>query len=389
MGAIGFARFGYTIILPRMKVGLALTDSQTGDIATANMLGYLAFSLFCGMLATRVGYRLVIVASLLLTALSLFLTGVSRGFTSAVIFRFLAGAGGGGANVPMMGLMSIWFAKSRRGLATGISVGGSSFALLICGFILPPIMRSAGASGWAIGWYVIGGITLLIAVLAALILRDSPLGMGLAPVGDTAEDQASESTRDTHSTGSVFRNRTFWILSFIYILFGFSYVIYATFYARYLIDEGGITETTVGLLWSGIGAVSITSGFLWGTLSDRLGRKYALAGIFFLQTGSYLLFALWTSMPGFLISSLLFALTAWSIPAVMSATIGDVFGPSKSSTVFGIVTMIFGIGQATGPFAAGRIAGVSGSFAQAYIAAAVAALIGCVVSLVSLPKSHR
>ena len=391
MGAIGFARFGYTIILPRMKDGLALTDSQTGDIAMANMLGYLAFSLFCGMLAAKVGYRLVIVLSLLLTALALFFTGFSKGFGTAVIFRFFSGAGGGGANVPMMGLMSIWFAKKRRGLATGISVSGSSFALLISGLILPAVMKSGGDTGWSIGWYVLGGITLFVAALGAVLLRNSPDVAGLSPVGESIGDIGAQhpDAAGNSDRGRILGNPVLWMLSLIYICFGFSYVIYATFYARYLIIERGIAESTVGIFWSGIGAVSIASGLIWGGLSDKLGRKYALAGIFFMQTASYLLFSIWRSLPGILLSSFFFALTAWSIPAVMSAAIGDIFGPKKSSTVFGFVTMIFGIGQAAGPFVAGRIADAAGSFAPAYLIAAVTACVGGLLSVGFLPKPSR
>ena len=396
MGAIGFARFGYTIILPRMKSSLHLTDSQTGDIAMANMLGYLAFSLFCGVLASRVGHKLVIVLSLLLTGLSLFITGLARGFAGALLFRFLAGAGGGGANVPMMSLMSIWFAKSRRGLATGITVSGSSFALLISGFILPAIMRSGGDSGWSSGWYVLGGITIGLALVSAFLLKNSPRAKGLLPIG-TSEDGAapsgttSKNDGKADNTGSplrILRRGILWVLALIYLFFGFSYVIYATFYARYLLAELGISERTVGHFWSSIGAISIASGFLSGALSDKLGRKYALAGIFFLQTASYLLFSVAKSMPGILLSSFLFALTAFSIPAVMSAAIGDTFGPENSSTVFGLVTMIFGFGQAAGPFVAGRIAETTGSFASAYLVAASAACIGGLVSLSALPGSR-
>ena len=50
LGALGLARFGYTMILPSMKEGLGLTDSQAGDLATANMIGYLVMAVTCGSL---------------------------------------------------------------------------------------------------------------------------------------------------------------------------------------------------------------------------------------------------------------------------------------------------------------------------------------------------
>ena len=60
IGALGFGRFAYTPILPSMKEGLSFTYTQMGWIGTGNFVGYLAFSLVGGYLATRIGSRLII-----------------------------------------------------------------------------------------------------------------------------------------------------------------------------------------------------------------------------------------------------------------------------------------------------------------------------------------
>ncbi len=41
-GALGLARFGYGMVLPSMQAALNLTNTQTGLLATANLLGYMA-----------------------------------------------------------------------------------------------------------------------------------------------------------------------------------------------------------------------------------------------------------------------------------------------------------------------------------------------------------
>lgn len=379
MCAIGLARFGYTIILPRMKIALSLNNRQTGDIATANMIGYLVFSLLCGMLATKYGPRIVIFFSLLLTAAGLLSTGLAAGFTGVLVARMLAGAGGGGANVPVMGLIASWVPPSKRGLASGIAVSGSSFALLLSGLILPASMATGGSQGWRYGWYIIAGITAAVALLSVVLLKNHP-------PGHTAEGRAH---REKTRFSRILKSKYIWIISVIYICFGFSYVIYATFYARYLTFEGGLSERFVGGLWSGIGAVSISSGFLWGLFSDKFGRKFALAGIFAMQAASFCLFSLWQKTPGYLISSLLFALTAWSIPAVVAAAIGDLLGPEIASAAYGFVTLLFGIGQASAPMIAGRIADATGSFALAFLLAAGVAVGGALLSLFFLPRKTQ
>jgi predicted MFS family arabinose efflux permease len=367
MGAVGFARFGYTLILPRMLTALNLSDTQAGAVATANMLGYLIFSLICGLLATRYGPRVVIVVAIGVTAIALIGTGFSTSFLSASVWRFIAGAGGGGANVPIMGLISGWFVAKRRGLASGMAVSGSSFALLLTGILLPPVMSRQGADGWRSGWFLLGAITLVITVAALLAVKNSP-------------QQALSETKKPQSIASYAKSKKIWILSGLYMLFGFSYVIFATFFARYLVSEGGLSEKTVGSMWSAIGGVSVVSGFLWGVASDRYGRRAALSGIFFVQALAYGIFAFWHTMPGYLVGALLFGLTAWSIPAVMGATVGDFYGPRAAPAVFGFVTLVFGVGQAFGPVVAGRIADATGSYSIAFAMAALVALAGAPLS---------
>ncbi len=47
-GALGLARFGYTMLLPPMQEGLGLDNAQAGGLATANLIGYLVMSLLGG-----------------------------------------------------------------------------------------------------------------------------------------------------------------------------------------------------------------------------------------------------------------------------------------------------------------------------------------------------
>jgi MFS family permease len=103
------------------------------------------------------------------------------------------------------------------------------------------------------------------------------------------------------------------------------------------------------------------------------------------------LFALWPSPPGFVLSAVLFGITAWSIPAIMAATCGDLLGPRLAPAGLGFITLFFGIGQALGPGVAGVIADATHSLSPALLLAAVVALLGAVGSLFlrsSYPKDN-
>lgn len=370
LGALGFGRHGYTVILTSMKEGLGLSEVQAGDLATGNMVGYLVSSVLCGLLASRFGPRVVISISLFLVAAAMLMTGLAASFPVALAARILTGVASAGANVPAMGLVSSWFISRRRGLATGIAVSGSSFGLLITGLAVPAILARSD-HGWRAAWFCLAGGTLLIAIACAVLARNSPA----ARRGSGAARAA-----DPHPLRRVLSSGRIWFLSGIYLLFGFSYIIYSTFFVRFLTSEAGFTTRTAGAMWSGIGLASIASGFLWGMVSDRLGRKYGLAMVYILQCVSFSLFGLWHAPAGYWISAALFALTAWSIPAIMAAAAGDVMGARLASGALGLLTLFFGLGQAAGPFVASRIASGSGSYANAYLLAGGAALAGALLS---------
>jgi sugar phosphate permease len=255
---------------------------------------------------------------------------------------------------------------------------------LITGFLVPLILRRFGGEGWRYSWYFLGSAAAFISLLCLLFLRDPPRGNG---THDSGGSGSSEKRRRTGTiVKKVLTKKYLWILAGIYTAFGFSYVIYATFFTRVLLNSGEYTENQAGFLWSTVGAVSAAAAFFWGWVSDRLGRKYALAMVYGLQGLSFGLFVLWPQPSGFLLSALLFGITGWSIPAIMAASSGDLLGARYAGTAFGIVTLFFGIGQIAGPFTAGRIALASGSYAGAYGIASAVAVAGAVLSLLFLPR---
>ncbi|HUW10745.1 MAG TPA: MFS transporter [Anaerolineae bacterium] len=382
LGALGLARFGYTMILPSMKEGLGLTDSQAGDLATANMIGYLVMAVTCGYLASRFGPRGVIAIFMCIISGSMILTGMAPNYQVALIGRLLTGVGSGGTNVPVMGLVPAWFAAKRRGLAAGMAVSGSSFGMVITGLLVPAILSRWGGVGWRYSWFCLSGFALVIAVLGYVILRNHPRDKGLSPIGAEESDSVAAVPRSSAlQWGLVYRAAPVWHLALIYVLFGFSYIIYTTFFARYLTWEAGFTTEAAGALWSVVGMVSIISGFIWGAVSDIVGRKYGLAIVYFLQFLCFTIFGLWKAPAGYYLSALLFALTAWSIPGIMAAASGDLLGARLAPAALGFITLFFGVGQASGTFVGGRIADFTGSYTAAFVIAGAAALVGAVASL--------
>jgi MFS family permease len=71
----------------------------------------------------------------------------------------------------------------------------------------------------------------------------------------------------------------------------------------------------------------------------------------------------------------IFGLFVWSIPAIMSATVGDYVGPENATKALDFITIFFGAGQIMGPVVAEIIADTTGTFRMIF---GLCALLTCI-----------
>ncbi len=186
---------------------------------------------------------------------------------------------------------------------------------------------------------------------------------------------------------NIYREKIIYLLGAIYFLFGYTYVIYVTFIVTTLVQERGFSESVAGNFWSWVGFLSLFSGPIFGTLSDKLGRKSGLITVFSLQMLSYLLVALKLPDVFLYLSIFCFGIVAWSIPSIMIATVSDYVGAMRAVSAFGFVTFIFALGQISGPAVAGVLAERAGSFSSSFLMAGIFA--GLAILLTSFLRSPR
>jgi len=384
---LGLGRFAIGMLLPSMQSSLGLSYSQMGWISTGNFVGYMLAVSVSGFLVDYFGNRRLIAAALVLVGASMLMISQSLTFGLLFFWYLLTGIGSGLANVPTMALIPAWFSRKKRGRASGFVVIGSGFAILLSGRLIPFLNNQYGAQGWKAGWIVLGCLVLLVAVVCHALLRNSPAEKGLLPCG-AGEDLFGEDfllPRQEHANPPGLFPR----LGSLYFLFGFTYVIYATFLVTTMVQERGLSEIAAGTLWSWVGFFSLFSGPVFGTLSDRIGRRAGLMTVYSIQALAFLLVGLPLGKNFLFLSIACFGLTAWSIPSIMAATVGDYYGAGRAARVFGLITFIFAIGQISGPALAGFVAELSGSFADAYLAAAFFGLIAVLVSAgLRKPENH-
>jgi len=159
---------------------------------------------------------------------------------------------------------------------------------------------------------------LAIAFIALALLKDSPGEIGLKPIGSGTFMPSIQQICNTATDKSVYKRGVLYHLGSIYFLFGFTYVIYATFIVTTLVKERGFPESVAGNFWAVLGFLSLFSGPVFGSLSDKFGRKTGFVIVFSLQMIAYLLIASQLSGIFLYLSVGLFGIAAWSIPSIMA-----------------------------------------------------------------------
>jgi MFS family permease len=371
----------YSVILGNMKEGLGLSYTQIGLIGTGNFIGYLCLAVIGGFLAPRFGARRVLFLSLLILGISLFLTGLSDSFAFAFFTRLIAGMGNAGSYIPMMALPAAWFAAKKRGLATGIVTLGTGTGLFITGLILPQFIVRYGSDGWRYAWCLLGAFVFAGSFVCYGLLRDKPEEKGLTLCGGGEEAKIAAGSTLFSVWNDVVREREIWKLGLVYFMYGFSYIIYLTFIIAFLTGEAGLSAQAAGGIFAVLGLCSIFCGIGWGGLSDLIGRRLAALFAYLVLASSSIILLLSTTFYGYYLSAILFGLTAFSIPVIMAAAVGDVLGGRLAPAGLGLITLFFGLGQALGPAVAGWLKDTTGAFTYAFIFSASVATFGAFSSL--------
>jgi len=144
-----------------------------------------------------------------------------------------------------------------------------------------------------------------------------------------------------------------------------------------MVEEIGLSGKMAGDMWALFGWMCMVSGLIWGFVSDRMGRRTSLLwnnGIISLSVLICLLF----HHPFLLgLSAFLFGSTFLGTVTVIAACIGDQVGEKRAS-VYGLVTLIHGIGQFLGTTLGGYFKDLTGSFQLTLISSLVGFLL-CVI----------
>jgi len=151
--------------------------------------------------------------------------------------------------------------------------------------------------------------------------------------------------------------------------------------------EIGASNFMVGVIAASFSLMQFLFTPIWGSLSDRYGRRPVILGTTIVSTVAYLIFSHATVLPILILSRCLSGLGSGNISAAQ-AYITDITPPEKRAQSMGLIGAAFGLGMIFGPPAGGLIKSHLGVEYIGYITAGLC-LLNFVLAYILLPESLK
>jgi OFA family oxalate/formate antiporter-like MFS transporter len=323
------------------------------------VLGIAAF--FGGLWLNRKGPRIVALTGGVLYGLGVFLASFSHNLWWLYLsYGFIGGIGLGLGYIVPVAVLVKWF-PDRRGLITGIAVGGFGAGALITAPVATRLIQSVGV----LSTFAYLGIGyLIVTVIAGAFMQNPPDGWKPEGWSPTATETAQRAGHD-FKLGEALRTwqwYALWLLLFLNTCAGISVIsqeapIFQELTRVTAVVAGGMVG--VASLGNAVGRV------LWAWVSDLITRRATFFVMFLLQV---LLFwflpnidaATWMTIVTFVV-----LMCSGGGFGTMPAFTADYFGPKNVGPIYGLMLTAWGFASAFGPLFIAHMRETTGSYSGA------------------------
>lgn len=364
--ALGIGRFLLTPLLPLMQADAGLSLVGGGWLASVNNIGYLLGALLCTALALpqRTSLRLGLVG----VALGTLGMGLAPSLALWLLCRFVAGVAAATLMVHGIAWCSAHLRAHGRVGLEAVLYSGPGVGIIASGTLVAALH---GAELGSARWWLAFGVASI--AITALIWRTLD-----APAASTA---ATTTKSDARSAGPT------WPLVAVYGLFGFGYVIPATFLP--LIADAQLHLPALReWFWPLYGVATVLVTLLLGALPAPRSNYAGLAGCCLSMLLGTALCLYWPSRAGLALGTVL---EGAAITPLVMFTMREAarLAPRDPTRLIGALTVAFGIGQIVGPPVAATLAAHRHGFAAPLELAALAAALALAIALSRLRRDGR
>ncbi|HEX3790740.1 MAG TPA: MFS transporter [Pseudonocardiaceae bacterium] len=249
------------------------TAAQLAFLTTATLLMRPVGALVFGLWADRVGRRVPLIADVIFYSIVGFLCAFAPNFTVLLVLRLLYGIGMGGEWGLGAALAMEKIPASRRGFFSGMLQEGYSFGYLLAALAHLLIVNALGLS-WR--WmFALSIVPALISLIVRSRVKESEVWL-------SAKERmkvTKTSMRDILLNPKIIRRFIYLIL----LMTAFNWMSHGTqdLYPKFLSGKpamGGIGLSTATASWIAViyNIGAIIGGLVFGSLSERYGRRYTI-----------------------------------------------------------------------------------------------------------------
>jgi NNP family nitrate/nitrite transporter-like MFS transporter len=337
-----FGWFGLAPLMPTIREDLGLSKAQIGNIIIASVSGTIIARLVIGRLCDTWGPRKTAVRLLIAGSLPVFLVGLSKDYTSFLLFR-LAISVIGASFVVTQFHTSMMFAPAIKGTANAITGGWGNLGGGVTNMVMPVIFAAIMGFGytkqeaWRYAMIVPGIMMLIVAFLYYRYTKDTPAGN---------YNEIDRSSSKGKTDWSILADWRIWALTMAYAMcFGME-ITFDNVASLHFVDSFHLSQGSAGF-WAGVfGFMNIFARALGGIISDKVGAKAGMKGkgrllalVLLLEGAGLLLFAQASSLTLAIVAMLGFALF---LKMANGATYGIV--PFINEKNVGLVSGVVGAG---------------------------------------------
>jgi MFS transporter, OFA family, oxalate/formate antiporter len=349
------------------------------------VLGIAAF--FGGLWLNRKGPRIVAVTGGALYGLGVFLASFSANKLWWLYFSYglIGGIGLGFAYIVPVAVLVKWF-PDRRGLISGVAVGGFGAGALITAPLATRLIQSVGVLNT---FAYLGLAYLIVTVVAGFFMRNPPDGW--RPEGWTpTPSQASQRAGHDYTLCQALKTwqwYALWLLLFLNTCAGISIISQE---APLFQESTGATAVAAAGM---VGLVSIGNAagrVFWAWASDLITRRATFVVMFVVQA------LLFWFLPSIGVASIMTLVSFIVLMCygggfgTMPAFAADYFGSRNVGPIYGLMLTAWGSASAFGPLLIAHLREVDGSYRSAlHIIAGVMAVSIVLPLVVSPPKVHE
>src|SRR5687767_9799063 len=314
---MGIGRFAYTPILPEMVAALHLSASEAGLIASANFAGYLIGALVAAASFFAPRRRGWMLGALLVSALTTGAMAASASLSAFLLLRFLGGFASAFALVFTSSLVLDRLSETGRGHMAGHQFAGVGAGIAISAVLVAQLASHQVAWQWQ--WLACAALSVLALAAVAILIPPQ-----------------AHSTASGNGSNSATLGVPLAALIVAYGLFGFGYVITATFLVQ-LVRTNPAIMPLEPYVWLIVGLSAVPSVPLWTMVGRRcgMGQAYAIASV--LLAVGVLASVLWIAPAGAILASILLGSTTIGI-TVMGLVGARRLAAGAASRIIGLMT---------------------------------------------------